>query len=177
VSGSAKSIMRAGLLKWMTVGVAAWITVPCAWSQGTFMFTNSNRSRTVPFTGCDGKPIAGAAYLVDVLVRNPKTGELDPGVEVLQSDAKWKRLTPVPMLEGATAGLFAGGTVRVPSVPPGQEAQLTIRVWQVASGADFASAKVRGETNITVKLGGIGNPPSFPSRLTGLRGLKVCEAK
>jgi hypothetical protein len=47
----------------------------------------------------------------------------------------------------------------------------------VASGADFASAKVRGETNINVKLGGIGNPPSFPSRLTGLKGLKVCEAK
>ena len=169
--------MNNGLLKWISAGVAVWFAVPSVWSQGTFMFTNSNRNRTVPITGCDGKPIAGAGYLVEVLVRNPKTGEMDAGLEVLQSDATWKKLAPVPMLEGGTAGLFAGGTVRVPSVAPGQEAQLTIRVWQVASGADFASAKVRGETNITVKLGGIGNPPSFPSRLTGLKGLKVCEAK
>jgi hypothetical protein len=65
--------MKNGRLKWMTVGVAAWMAVPSAWSQGTFMFTNSNRSRTVPFTGCDGKPIAGAAaHRGEVLARRAR---------------------------------------------------------------------------------------------------------
>lgn len=165
--------LRIGLQLWGVVAIAA---APCVQAQGTFLFTNSNRSRTVPFTDCDGKPLAGEAYRVEVVARNPKTGAVDPGLEVLQKDGSWARLGTVPMLDGATAGLFAGGTVRVPTVAPGQEAQLTIRVWQVASGADYASAKVRGETNVVVKLGGIGNPPTFPSRLSGLKGLKVCAA-
>lgn len=157
--------------------MALSVVVPVGLGQGTFLFTNSNQARTVPFTDCDGKAVGGEGYRVEVLVKNPKTGAVDPNVELLQKDLTWTKLAPVGMLEGKAAGIFSGGTVRVPFIAPGQEAQLTIRSWQLSSGADFASAKVRGETNITIKLGGIGSPPSFPSRLRGLQGLKLCPVK
>ena len=160
---------------WVTVLVAA---VPAGLAQGTFLFTNSNGAKTVPFTDCAGKPIAGDGYRVEVLVLNPKTGAVDPGVELLATGGtNWVKLAPVGFLEGKAAGLFVGGTVRVPFVAPGQEAKLTLRAWEVSTGADFASAKVRGETNITIKLGAIGSPPSFPSRLRPLQGLKICPVK
>ncbi len=159
------------------LAVTLWTVVPAGFGQGTFLFTNSNQARTVPFTDCEGKAVAGEGYRVEVVVKNPKTGAVDPNVEMLQKDLTWTQLAPVGMLEGKAAGIFTGGTVRVPSIAPGQEAQLTVRSWQLASGADFASAKVRGETNITVKLGGIGSPPSFPARLRGLQGLKLCPVK
>lgn len=169
--------MNAWLGKISGLAVMLLVFVPAGLGQGTFLFTNSNQARTVPFTDCEGKAVAGEGYRVEVVVRNPKTGAVDPNVELLQKDLTWTKLTSVGMLEGKAAGIFSGGTVRVPSVAPGQEALLTIRSWQLASGADFASAKVRGETNITVKLGGIGSPPSFPSRLRGLQGLKLCPVK
>lgn len=146
-------------------------------AQGTFTFTNNNQSKTVPVTDCDGKPLSGDGYRVEVLVKNPTSGAFVGGLEHIGKDSKWSPLQPVPLFTGKAAGIFHAGTVRVPFIPPGKEAILRIRVWQVSSGADFTAASVRGETETTVQLGGVGNPPSLPSRLTGLKGPVVCAAK
>jgi len=146
-------------------------------AQGTFSFTNNNQARTVPVTGCDGKPLSGDGYRVEVLVKHPGNSTFVGGLEHIGRDSKWSPLEPVPLFTGKAAGIFHGGTVRVPFIPPGQDALLRIRVWQVSSGADFTSAKIRGETETTVKLGGVGNPPSLPTRLTELKGPVVCAAK
>lgn len=163
--------MKTRLMAGFLLAVAAAASLP---AQGTFVFSNNIQAKTVRITDCDGKPASGDAFKVEILVRNPETRNFDTPIEILRPDKTWAKATPVGFLEGTGAGIFHGGTARVPFLAPGKEAELNVRVWQAASGATFDTAKVRGQTNITVKLGGIGSPPSFPARLRTLQGIKLC---
>jgi hypothetical protein len=157
------------------VAVVVWSVVVRA--QGTFLATNVAGQRTQPITGCDGKPLSNPNCVASILVRNPATGNYEGGLERIGSDGNAEAIGTVPVREGKLAGVFTFGTVRVPFVPAGKEAQVLLRVWDSTGGKEFAAATVRGETNLTVRLGGAssGGLQSFPGRLTSFRGLVVCD--
>ena len=143
-------------------------------AQGVFVFTNVSPPTGTPVVGCDGKPVSGPDYRVDLAVQNPATGQWDAGLDVLSQDGAWGKFKPLGLKEGKLAGLFYGGTVRVPFVAPGQEARLRVRTWLATGGADFDRAKVRAETNLVVTLGGVGQLPSLPTRIRNFPTLKLC---
>jgi len=157
--------------------VAAGATLAFGWGvmgQGLFTFTNAQPPKGSPLVGCDGKPVSGPDYRVDVAAHNPATGAWDDGVETPGKNGSWTKLGPLPLLEGKLPGYFQGGTVRVPFVAPGQEARLRIRAWLATGGVGYDQAKVRFETNMVVMLGGVGQPPSFPARLRNFPTLRLC---
>ena len=160
---------RVGLagIAWTGFGLAVM-------AQGVFIFSNAVPPKGRPVTGCDDKPVSGPDYRVDVAAHNPATGKWDAALEVSGVDGKWAALGPVRIKEGNLAGLFQGGTVRVPFVAPGQEAKLRVRAWLAADGAGFERATVRAETNMVVVLGGVGDVPSLPTRLRNFPTLKLC---
>jgi hypothetical protein len=161
---------------WMGA-VILWMAVMPGMGQGTFLFSNSIPGKTELVTDCEGKPLGGANYRVEVLAKDPKTGRFESGLERLQADGTWVGVEPLSVLEGKAAGIFYGGTTRVPFVAAGQEATLLVRVWDSSTGRDYGSAGVKGETELVIKLGGVGNPPTFPARLRGFAGIRVCPKK
>lgn len=142
--------------------------------QGLFTFTNAQPPKGSPLLGCDGKPVSGPDYRVDVAVHNPATGTWDANLDVQAKDGSWSKLGPVKLVESKLVGFFQAGTVRVPFVAPGQEARLRIRAWVAAGGSDFDRAQVRAETNMVVMLGGAGQLPSFPARLRNFPSITLC---
>jgi len=154
-----------------------WMATLPAWGQGTFLLSNSIQGRTVLVTDCEGNALGGADYRVEVLVKDPETGKYVNGLERLQADGSWLAAQTLPLLEGKAVGIFYGGTTRVPFIGPGKDAPLLLRAWDSRTGADYASAKVKGQTELVIKLGGVGNPPTFPARLRGFAGIKLCAVK
>ncbi len=167
-------------MKRLSVGMAAlilWMAAVPGMGQGTFLFSNSIQGRTVLVTDCEGKTLSGANYQVQVLAKDPKTGRFESGLERVQTNGTWVAVQPLPLLEGKAAGIFYGGTTRVPFVAAGQDATLLLRVWDSTTGRDYESATAKGETELVIKLGGVGNPPTFPARLRGFAGIRVCPKK
>lgn len=166
--------MRTRALHRVSTAIALLAFGHAAWAQGVFFFTNAQAPKVRPVVGCDGKPVSGPDYRVDLAVQNPATGQWDAAVEVTTKDGGWARLGPVGLKEGKLAGLFQGGTVRVPFVAPGQEARLRIRAWLGMQGASYDQSKVRAEAQATVMLGGAGQLPSLPGRIVDFPTLKLC---
>lgn len=158
---------------WRTA-VMAVLVAASAHAQGTFVASNAAGPRTFHVTGCDGKPLAGTNFMVALLVRNPASDKYEGGLQRVGGDSQASPVAAQALRDGAQAGVFSFGTVRVPFVAPGQDADVLVRVWDASGGKDFAAAAVRGETNVPVRLGGAGNPPTFPPRLSSFRGLVVC---
>ncbi len=155
---------------------AGLVLVLAARGQGTFAGGNAAAgARTQFVTDCDGKPLSGTNYLVQVLVKNPATGKFEGGLERVRANDANTPIVPEPMHEGRLAGIFSFGTVKVPFLPGGKDAQVQLRVWDATGGKDFDGSAIRGETNLNVRLGGAGNPPTFPGRLSNFRGLVVCK--
>lgn len=166
--------MKTRAMQGLFAAVAACCLEAGAMGQGVFLFTNAQPPKGSPLIGCDGKPVAGPDYRVDVAVHHPASGAWDQGLEVQAKDGSWSRLGPVTLLGDKAPGCFLAGTVRVPFVAPGQEARLRIRAWLATGGAGYDQAKVRAETNMVVMLGGVGNPPSLPARLRNFPTITLC---
>jgi hypothetical protein len=144
----------------LLVGVASLVVASSAFAQGTFTLSNLNTAGRPQIFDRDGTPIAGANFLVDVLVKNPTSGNFE---EVLRNGAAFTGVAP---LTGNNAGLFNASGMTVPFIAPGAGAEMMVRAWDVTSGATFASALYKGDVTFTVAaLGGAGTPPSLPATL------------
>lgn len=153
--------------------VAGALVGVSALAQGTVAFNNTSGAKN-KITLADGTAIAGANYLVDLLVKNPTTGEFT-NAGLLKVTASGEVATvPVSPLTGNNAGLFTGGTVKIPFVAPDALATVKVIAWDKTSGATYDTATIRGELTFDVaKLGGSGSPPSLPSALGLPAGLQV----
>ena len=155
-------------------GLGAWI-VGCgfALAQGSFQCANGTLKNAF-VTDCEGKPVGGTNYLVEVLAENPQTGKLDPGLLRFDADGTHP-LGTVRLLSERNPGRFSAGTVLVPFVAPGGEATLEVRAWDLRTGATYETATRRGASVFKVVLGGVGNPPTMPNPMTRFTGVRICE--
>ncbi len=88
---------------------------------------------------------------------------------------------PVPFLNGPEAGYWEAGWepgLTVPGLDPGAPAMVQVRVWELASGADFAAARAAGgrvgaSQTIEVTTGGAGAANPRPAELTGLASFRL----
>ncbi len=158
-----KALLFAGF-----VGVFAAASVL---AQGAIDFSNiktAGRPRIFDRDGTTG--IAGANFLVDILVRNPATGNYEG---VTKAGIAYTGVAP---LTGANAGLFSGGVLEVPFLIPGASADVMVRAWDVTSGATYASAGWKGEVSFSIAaLGGAGSPPTLPAVLANFSWFVVPE--
>ncbi len=104
------SLMR--LLPRVLMGLTVILRVS---AQGTFAFSNATLPGKPKIQLGDGTPIAGANYLVDVLVKDPVTGEFRDGL-LRVTIGGVSAFAGVSPLTGNNAGLFSGGTLQVPFV-------------------------------------------------------------
>lgn len=143
--------------------------------QASFTFSTLRSGDETVVRDCDGKPVGGTNYLVQVLVKNPQTGRWSPNLERVSANGV-ERVKPVPLLEGRGLGRFSGGTIRVPFLSDGQEAEVWIRIWDVRTGDDFPSAKVRGDVRTKVRVVGVGEGvPGFPVPIDDFQAPRLCS--
>ena len=134
-----------------------------ATAQGTFNFaTTPHIAQSAKILDEYGSPVTGANYLIDVVVLNPATGGYDGKLTHVTTSGEVP-FEPVQPLTGAGAGLFSGGTIKVPFIAPGDPAEAEIRVW--AGGGTYNDALIRNQSCIRIPaLGGIvgtvTNPPA-----------------
>jgi hypothetical protein len=156
--------------------VAGALVGVSALAQGTFAFGNTSGAKNKINLSADlgGAPIAGANYLVDVLVKNPTTGEFTNS-GLLRVTAQGEVPTvPVVALTGNNVGLFTGGTVKVPFVAGGSTATVKVLAWDKTTGATYDAATIRGELTFDIaSLGGVGSPPTLPAALGLPAGLTL----
>jgi hypothetical protein len=164
-------------MKRILAGIACLALSVGAFAQGTVVFSNTQSALGVP----GGAPVfdvdgvtrlAGAEYLAQ-LFAGPDINSLQPwGVDAS------------PFRTGAGAGFWnpgADSTRIIGSVAPGAEATIVVRAWEAAGGTSFDVAKAAGakwgeSTAFSVATGGVvvgGNPPSFPTALTGLTSFSL----
>lgn len=149
--------------------LAALSGISSALAQGTIDFTNIKTEGRPKIFLCDPKtegmtPIQGSDYLIDLLVRNPATGNYEG---VLKNGAPFTGVAP---LTGANAGLFSGGVLVVPFVAPDAKADVMVRVWDVTTGATYNSALYKSSISFSIdKLGGAGSPPTLPAVLANFQ--------
>lgn len=135
------------------VGALAVAATASVMAQG--QFTASTATGAKPkITLADGVTgIAGAGYLVEILVNGSSIG------------------TPFAPLTGTGAGLFlrpsavGGSTVTVAGVPSGN-VSVTVRAWDVSTGASYAAATLSGSTTFSHTLSdSTASPPGLPVAL------------
>lgn len=137
-------------------------------AQGTIDFTNIKTPGRPRMFLCDPATqgttaIAGPNYLIDLLVKNPASGNYEG---VLKNGAPFTGVSP---LTGANAGLFSGGVLVVPFVAPDAKADVMIRIWDVTSGPTFSTALYKTWNTFSIdKLGGAGSPPTLPAIMANL---------
>jgi len=123
------------------LGIAATFAT---FGQGTVVIANNLGATIYPVLTPAGEKATGPDYSVEVFVGDTKIG------------------TTMAL---AASGRFAlvGGQV-VPGVAPGAVATLIARAWDNRTGADYASALIKGSTTFTTPaLGGdVDNDPSTP---------------
>ncbi len=145
-----------------------------ACAQGSFQCANTMLKNAL-VTDCTGTPVGGTNYLIEVRAENPQVGQFVTGL--LRFDAEGTHpIGTIRMFSERNPGRFSAGTVLVPFVPPGTEATLEFRAWDVRTGPAYDTATRRGATVVKVLLGGVGNPPTMPNPLTRFTGIKLCEA-
>jgi hypothetical protein len=142
-------------------------------ADGTVNFNNYVASGTIvnaPVLDATGAKLGGG-YLVQ-LWAGPVGGAL-----AAVGDA-------VPFrTQTAGLGTFAGGTRTIGGVTAGADAVIEVRAWRVAAGADYAAALASTDPNpagnygfspqLTIKTGNVGEPPSLPADLVGLKGFNL----
>lgn len=152
----------------LLVGAAGLLASASLFAQGTFNFNNLSGTRPKVF-GVDGTtPLAGANYLIDILVKNPTSGNYE-GVQ--KSGAAFTGVAP---LTGSNAGLFSGGVLTIPFVAPGATADVRVRAWDITSGASYDSATIRGNVEFSIaNLGGGGQPPAVPVSMANFASFSI----
>jgi hypothetical protein len=135
--------------KILLIAVAAFVSVS-AFAQGTVNFSNLGR----PIMTADGSTGAGAAvpagnaFMAALFYAPPGTTDMNAFMQVGAA------------ANFIAAGTIVGGTRTAPVTPAGAAAAFQIRVWEVATGADYDSATHRGASNIVE--GNTGNPEAIP---------------
>jgi len=156
--------------------VAGALVGASAFAQGTFAFSNATLTGKPKILGLDGNGIAGANYLVGVLVKDPISGNFtDAGLlKVLTSgDVAYAAVSP---LTAANAGLFAGGTIKVPFVAPDASATIKVVAWDKTTGATFDAATTKGSITFDIaKLGGAGSPPTLPAAMANFTSFSLTQ--
>jgi len=129
-------------------------------AQGELDFSNIKTPGRPKIFDKDGTTaIAGPNFLVDILVKNPASGNYEG---VTKNGVAYTGSAP---LTGANAGLFAGGVLAVPFLAPGAKADVIVRAWDVTSGATYASALYKNEIAFSITALGGGSPPVTPAAI------------
>lgn len=154
----------------LLVGAAGLLASASLFAQGTFNFNNLSGSRPKVF-GVDGTtPLAGNGFQIDILVKNPATGNYEGGLRK-GADAF---VSSGFQSSAANAGLFSGGVLTVPFVAPGAAADVRVRAWDVSSGANYDAALIRGSVDFSIaSLGGVGTPPTTPAALSNFTSFSL----
>ncbi len=156
------------------LAVATFAFASTSFAQGTIDFTNIKTPGRPRMFLCDPltqgtSAIEGPNYLIDLLVKNPASGNYEG---VLKNGAPFTGVSP---LTGANAGLFSGGILVVPFVAPDAKADVKIRIWDVTSGATYNTALYKSEAAFSIdRLGGAGSPPTLPATLANLTTFVMC---
>jgi len=150
-------------------GVVGVFAAASVMAQGTIDFSNIKTVGRPKVFDKDGTTaLAGANFLVDILVKNPATGNYEG---VTKNGAAY---TGSPFLTGANAGLFSGGNLVVPFLAPDAKADVMVRAWDVTSGATYNSALYKGNIEFQIdKLGGSGQPPSLPAVIANFKSFAL----
>ena len=156
--------------------VAGMLVSASAFGQATVPGTFNFGNATLRATDSGVKPkiydvdgstsIAGPNFLIDVLVKNPVSGEFtSAGLLRKQSDGSLLPIDPVSPKSGALAGLFTGGAITVPFLEAGGPASFKVRAWDTTTGLTYDSAIHRGFIAFDItSLGGGGTPiPATPA--------------
>lgn len=129
---------------------------------GALRFSNkpilTNVLAVAPIFDVDGVTrLSGAAYVAQLYAGNSMTSLRAVGA-------------PSPFLGGFSAGFFRASLVTLPTVPPGSNAFVQVRVWESAKGASYEEARALGSRfgRSEVLFVRTSMPPAFPSELAGL---------
>jgi len=136
----------------LIAGAVAIAASASVMAQGQFTASNATGAKPKIF-GVDGVTgITGAGYLVEILA---KVG----GANVVVVPAFNVTLT------GSNAGLFSKGVQSVAGVASGP-VDLTVRAWDVSTGATFAAATINGSVTFSHTLSDPSAvPPGVPTAI------------
>ncbi len=141
---------------------AAMVMAAGAYAQGTLNFSNRVTASGIdaPIFAPDGTTkLAGSQYKAVLFVNGSTTP-----VAGVAADFR----------TGAGAGYFIGQTVTLTGVAAGSSVSVIVGAFDSSTGADYASAKIKGQSGaINVTTGGAGAPPSLPADLVGLKSFNV----
>lgn len=140
-------------MKKLFVLMACLVATVSSYAQGTVNFNTRVTADNVNLRvlGLDGNPVTGANYSAQ-LFAGP-AGAAEAALNPIGS--------PVSFRAGNAAGWIDAGAVVVTGVPGGQTATLQLRAWDNTTGANYASAQVRGESR-TWTTGALGDPGAQP---------------
>jgi hypothetical protein len=156
-------------MKKLIASLACVLATFSALAQGTINFNNFvPPGIDAPIFDVNGTTrLAGNAFMAQ-LWAGPSAASLAPIGAAL------------PFFSQASGGAgyidsSAGPTDRtVGTVAPGAIAFVQVRAWSVASGVDWNSAGIRGQSStLQITTGGAGSPPSLPADLTGLTSFSL----
>ena len=151
----------------LLVGAAGLLASASLFAQGQFNFNNLSGRRPKVFGVDCTTPISGANYLVDILVKNPSTGNYE-GIQ-----KAGVAFTGVAPLAGSNAGLFSGGVLTIPFVAPGATADVRVRAWDITSGASYDAATIRGSVEFSIASLGGGTPPAPPASMANFASFSI----
>jgi hypothetical protein len=151
--------------------IAAFMAAALSTSaQGTVNFVNRiTGTLDAPVFGIDGvTPLNGSGFMAQLYAGT--------SADSLQAVGN-----PAPFRTGTGAGYWnptaapSTEALRVVNgIAGGANAFVQVVAWDVASGATYAAAGIKGASPVfQVALGGAGNPPSTPAVLTGLQSFSL----
>lgn len=125
------------------VWILAFLPLPAA-AQGTVLFNTAVVGARVYDT--NWLPVQGPMFVGQLYAGPP--GGLLTAVD-----------SPVPFRTGVAAGYIMVGSVSIPGIAPGSQAEIEMRAWDISAGATFDAARAAGgrtgiSNRILVLLGG-----------------------
>jgi len=154
-------------MKSTVLALAALFAAGSAFAQGTLNFSTKitgvvNAQVTYSASAGGATAPVGADYLGQLYAGAPGGALAAVG-------------SAVPFRGDAGIGyITAGGKVSVPGIAGGSQAQVVLRAWQAASGANYEAATIKNSSApITLTLGGGGTPPAPDANLAGLQGFNI----
>ncbi len=145
--------------------VVGWVAASAV-AQGTVNFANIGVGLSAPVFDIDGVTrLSGDAFLSQLYVGATATESSLTAVP-----------GPAPLLSGANAGFYMGGTRTLSSFPPGSKPFCQVRTWASAGGNSYDEALAAGKYAIKSAVFQIGmplgnpnaDPPTPPATLLGL---------
>lgn len=164
--------------KLLVIGLLAAGAV-VAHAQGTVRFANvggsipAGQAGPITFAGDlrPGAPLGGAG---------PAAGTAFLAQLQLNSGGTWTDVGSASAFRtGAAAGYWTAADVTVPGVAGGATATLRVAAWAAELGSSYSAAVASGiggtgtSSDLTVVLGGAGDPPTLPAQLTTLTPFSI----